>query len=137
MASLASPSDATAGSYTPFDGEKTSWHDGFDRYDFVMDEATLAMRPFKRDEDERYGVKAPAKGERRCIVVVPKESAAGNPWSWQGCYWNHEPQTEQSKDDSETPDDVPVRAVIAPQSPAGRWLVLHVPHVVNSTPSAE
>ena len=25
--------------YVPFDGEKTTWHDGFDRYDFVMDEA--------------------------------------------------------------------------------------------------
>jgi len=26
--------------------------------------------------------------------VVPKRAAAGNPWSWQGCYWDHEPQTE-------------------------------------------
>ena len=24
--------------YTPFEGEKSAWHDGFDRYDFVMDE---------------------------------------------------------------------------------------------------
>src|ERR1700722_11027667 len=80
--------------YTPFDGEKTTWHDGFDRYDFVMDEESLAIKPFKRDDDERYGVKAPAKGLRRRIVVVPKEVAAGNPWSWQGCYWAHEPQAE-------------------------------------------
>ena len=88
----ATPGRAVA--YVPFDGEKTTWHDGFDRYDFVMDEESLAIKPFKRDDDERYGVKAPAKGLRRCIVVVPKEVAAGNPWSWQGCYWDHEPQAE-------------------------------------------
>jgi len=27
-------------------------------------------------------------------VVVPKDPAPGNPWSWRGCYWDHEPQTE-------------------------------------------
>ena len=27
-------------------------------------------------------------------MVVPKVAAPGNPWSWQGCYWDHEPQTE-------------------------------------------
>jgi hypothetical protein len=27
-------------------------------------------------------------------VVVPKKAAPGYPWSWQGCYWNHQPQTE-------------------------------------------
>src|SRR6267154_5436695 len=88
----ATPGRAVA--YVPFDGEKTTWHDGFDRYDFVMDEESLAIKPFKRDDDERYGVKASAKGLRRCIVVVPKEVAAGNPWSWQGCYWDHAPQAE-------------------------------------------
>ena len=31
-----------------FTGEKTTWH-GFDRFDFVMDEATLAITPFKAD----------------------------------------------------------------------------------------
>ncbi len=25
---------------------------------------------------------------------MPKKAAAGNPWSWQACYWDHEPQTE-------------------------------------------
>ena len=78
----------------PFDGEKSSWHDGFDRYDFVMDEATLAITPFKPPAGERFGVRDPAKGQRRCIVVVPKTPAPGNPWSWQGCYWDHQPQTE-------------------------------------------
>ena len=34
------------------------------------------------------------KGQLRCIVVVPKAAAPGKPWSWQGCYWDHEPQTE-------------------------------------------
>ena len=59
-----------------------------------MDEETLAVTPFQRDEDERFGVKAPPKGQRRCIVVVPKVAAPGNPWSWQGCYWDHQPQAE-------------------------------------------
>ncbi|HZE85456.1 MAG TPA: hypothetical protein VE035_14170, partial [Puia sp.] len=76
-----------------FVGDKSSWH-GYDRYDFIMDEETLAITPFKSLPDEGDGVKAPAKGQRRCIVVVPREAAPGKPWSWQGCYWNHEPQTE-------------------------------------------
>ena len=80
--------------YIPFEGEKTTWHDGFDRYDFVMEEDSFAVTPFKRDEGEGYGVKGPEKGKRRCVVVVPKQPAPGNPWSWQGCYWDHEPQTE-------------------------------------------
>jgi hypothetical protein len=85
---------AAAGTYVPFAGEKTAWHDGFERYDFVMDEASLAIKPFKAPEGERFGVGKPPNGQRRCIVVVPKQAAPGNPWSWQGCYWDHEPQTE-------------------------------------------
>ncbi|HEY8750170.1 MAG TPA: alpha/beta hydrolase [Tepidisphaeraceae bacterium] len=80
--------------YVPFEGEKTSWHDGFDRYDYVMDENTFALKPYKRPANERFAVGNPAPGTRRCIVVVPKNPAPGNPWSWQGCYWDHEPQTE-------------------------------------------
>lgn len=80
--------------YVPFEGEKSAWHDGFDRFDFVMDEATLAIKPFRAPADEKFGIKDPQKGQRRCVVVVPKKAARGNPWSWQGCYWNHEPQTE-------------------------------------------
>lgn len=83
-----------AGSYVPFSGEKTVWHDGFDRYDYVMDEVTQTITPFRRDNDEGFGVKAPQPGQRRCIVVVPRQVAPGQPWSWQGCYWDHEPQTE-------------------------------------------
>lgn len=74
-----------AETYTPFTGEKTAWH-GFDRYDYFLDEANLSIQP----ADGKNG----AAGQRRCIVVVPKEPAAGNPWSWQGCYWDHEPQAE-------------------------------------------
>ncbi len=29
--------------YVPFDGERTAWHDGYARYDFVMDEQTVAI----------------------------------------------------------------------------------------------
>jgi len=77
----------------PFDGGKTTWH-GFDRYDFIMDAEALAIAPFKSPDGEGNGVKDPPKGQRRCIVVVPKMSAPGNPWSWRGCYWDHQPQTE-------------------------------------------
>jgi len=77
----------------PFGGEKIEWH-GFDRYDFLMDEQTLAITRFKAPPGEGNGVKDPEKGQRRCIVVVPKEAAPGNPWSWQGCYWDHQPQAE-------------------------------------------
>jgi pimeloyl-ACP methyl ester carboxylesterase len=94
VAIFGNPTNTNGTEYTPFEGEKTAWHGGFDRYDFVMDEESLTVTPFKRDENERFGVKAPAKGQRRCIVVVPKEMAPGNPWSWRGCYWDHEPQTE-------------------------------------------
>jgi hypothetical protein len=83
-----------ADAYTPFDGEKSTWHDGFDRYDFVMDETTLAITPFKAPDGEKFGVRDPAKGQRRCIVIVPKKIADGQPWSWQGCYWDHQPQAE-------------------------------------------
>ena len=77
----------------PFGGEKVEWH-GFDRYDFLMDEQTLAITPFKAPASEGAGVKDPEKGQRRCIIVVPKQTAPGNPWSWRGCYWDHQPQTE-------------------------------------------
>ena len=83
-----------ADTYVPFDGEKSAWHDGFERYDYIMDEATLAITPFKAPEGEKFGIKDPVKGQRRCVVVVPKEVAPGQPWSWQGCYWDHQPQTE-------------------------------------------
>jgi pimeloyl-ACP methyl ester carboxylesterase len=90
-----SPSIAPAADgYVPFEGAKTTWHDGFDRYDFLMDEESLEITPFLQPEGEGFGVKAPDKGKRRGIVIVPKRPAPGNPWSWRGQYWDHEPQTE-------------------------------------------
>ncbi len=71
----------------PFDGAKTTWH-GFDRFDFLMDEETLVIKP----ADPK--VKGDVTGQRRCIVVAPQAAAPGKPWSWRGCYWDHEPQTE-------------------------------------------
>src|SRR5882724_7188065 len=86
---------ASAQSVPPaFDGGKSTWHDGFVRYDFVMDDQTLAITPFTRPEKEGFAVGSPAKGQRRCIVVVPNKPAPGNPWSWQGGYWDHQPQAE-------------------------------------------
>jgi pimeloyl-ACP methyl ester carboxylesterase len=78
---------------TPFEADKINWH-GFDRYDFVMEESDLSIKPFKAPAGEGFGVKDPEQGQRRCIVVVPKEAAPGNPWSWQWCYWDHQPQAE-------------------------------------------
>src|SRR5260370_10611115 len=59
-----------------------------------MDDESLIIKSFQAPADEKNGVKAPPKGQRRCIVVVPKQAAPGTPWSWQACYWDHEPQAE-------------------------------------------
>lgn len=77
-----------------FDGGRSAWHEGFDRYDYIMDEQTLVITPYKAPEGENYGVKEPPPGKRRCIIVAPRKAAAGNPWSWRGCYWDHQPQSE-------------------------------------------
>ncbi|WP_254509097.1 alpha/beta fold hydrolase [Anatilimnocola floriformis] len=86
-------SGATRAEDSTFTGEKTSWH-GFDRYDFLMDEVTFEIKPHKAGADEGNSVKTPVKGQLRCVVVTPKTPAAGKPWSWQGYYFDHEPQTE-------------------------------------------
>jgi pimeloyl-ACP methyl ester carboxylesterase len=92
---LASATEALAAdAYTPFDGRKSVWHEGFIRHDFLMDEQTLAITPLEGSAGEGFGVADPPRGRRRCIVIVPQEPAAGNPWSWRGCYWDHQPQTE-------------------------------------------
>src|SRR6266481_4146712 len=62
-----------------------------------MDDATRAITPMTAPPSEvtSFGIDVSLKdGKRRCVVVVPKKAAPGNPWSWQGCYWNHQPQTE-------------------------------------------
>ena len=77
-----------------FQGDKIDWH-GFDRYDFVMDKQTLAITPFKAPAGEQSGELGNSdQGQLRCVVVVPKQAAPGNPWSWRGVYWNHQPQAE-------------------------------------------
>jgi len=80
-------------SESPFEGQKSTWH-GFDRYDFVMDCTDLTLKPFKAPPGEGAGVGSPPSGQRRCVVVAPKQAAPGLPWSWRGCYWDHQPQTE-------------------------------------------
>jgi hypothetical protein len=77
-----------------FQGDKIDWH-GFDRYDFVMDMQTLAIAPFKAPAGEESGNLGNSdKAQLRCVVVVPRQAAPGNPWSWRGVYWNHQPQAE-------------------------------------------
>jgi pimeloyl-ACP methyl ester carboxylesterase len=85
----------SAQTLTAFVGEKTSWH-GFDRYDYLMDMETLAIKPFLATPQERTGMddKNTPKGQVRCIVIVPKTAAAGNPCTWRGFYWDHESQSE-------------------------------------------
>jgi len=84
----------SAQSYIPFEGTPSQWHDGFQRFDYVMDGQTMAIAPFSRPADEQFGIGGPPEGQRRCVVVCPRHPAPGNPWSWRGCYWDHQPQTE-------------------------------------------
>ena len=85
---------AVGDDYKPFEGAKSTWHDGFDRYDYMMDAETLEIQPFERPADEKFGIKDPPRGKRRCVVIVPRKAGLGDPWSWRGCYWDHQPQTE-------------------------------------------
>jgi hypothetical protein len=67
-----------------------AWRGGFDRYDFVMDDDTLAIKPFKVEKDEDIG----PEGRPHCIVVVPRKAASGNPWCWRDFHPGHQSQTE-------------------------------------------
>jgi pimeloyl-ACP methyl ester carboxylesterase len=84
---------SAAGAPPSFGDEKTSWH-GFDRYDFLMDGEDLSIKPYKAPADEGSAVRIQVKGQLRCVVVAPKEAVSGNPWSWRGYYFDHEPQAE-------------------------------------------
>jgi neutral ceramidase len=68
---------------------KATWHDGSARFDFVMDEQTLAIKTA-----DATSYKAASDGLARCILVVPKRAVAGNPWSWRDLYRNHQPPAE-------------------------------------------
>lgn len=91
---LGLPRYAAAQQAPHFNGAVSSWHDGFVRYDYIMDDATGEITPFKANPEERTGIADPPKGKHRCVVIAPKVAAPGNPWSWQGCYWDHQPQAE-------------------------------------------
>jgi len=56
--------------YVPFQGEKTTWHEGFDRYDFIMDDAIGAITPMTRppaSEVTSFGIDVSLKdGKGRC-----------------------------------------------------------------------
>ena len=88
------PIAAQAAEVAAFNGGTSTWHDGFVRYDFIMNVETLEISPFKAPAGENFAVRDPKPGTRRCVVIAPKKAAPGNPWSWQGCYWDHEPQAE-------------------------------------------
>ena len=45
----ASSNATAADGYVPFEGEKTTWYEGFDRYDFIMDDATGAITTSQRE----------------------------------------------------------------------------------------
>jgi hypothetical protein len=79
--------------FLSYAGNKTSWHD-FDRYDFLMDSIDFTIRPFHSSLKEDNGILEQVPGRYRCIIVVPKKTAPGSPWSWQGRYWDHQPQAE-------------------------------------------
>jgi neutral ceramidase len=69
---------------------KAAWHDGSARYDFMMDEQTLSIQPSTAATDDKAGSDGPV----RCILVVPKRAAPGNPWSWRDLQRNHQPPAE-------------------------------------------
>src|SRR5260370_28627282 len=77
------PAQVTEHAPVAFDGEKSAWH-GFGRYDFLMDENSLAIKPITAEDDEKDGVKHQVQGQRRCIIVVPGAAPSRNPWSWRG-----------------------------------------------------
>src|SRR2546428_13135225 len=74
-----------ASTYVPFEGEKTTWHDGFDRYDYLMEEAGFAITPFWRPDDEKFAVGNPPKGQRRGIFVWAQQGSARHPTSCARC----------------------------------------------------
>jgi neutral ceramidase len=92
FASMVAPSiDANAADTPPAtEGSKAAWRDGSARYDFVMDEQTLAIRPVTAATDDKAG----GDGAARCILVVPKRAAPGNPWSWRDLHRDHQPPAE-------------------------------------------
>ena len=69
---------------------KAAWHAASARFDFVMDEQTLSIKPSAPVTDEKVGDDA----QVRCILVVPKRAVPGNPWSWRDLHRKQEPPAE-------------------------------------------
>ena len=60
---LSVPAGQRADDSKPFDGAKSTWHDGFDRYDYVMDAETLEIQPFERTGGREIRDQGPASGQ--------------------------------------------------------------------------
>ncbi|HEY2158188.1 MAG TPA: hypothetical protein VGH33_21345 [Isosphaeraceae bacterium] len=83
--------DAKAADAPPaIEGAKATWPGGSARYDFVMDKQTLAIKPSAAATGEKAGSEGPV----RCVLVVPKSAASGNPWSWRDLHRNLQPLAE-------------------------------------------
>ncbi len=96
-APLAAAAQSTPATPTPFPGQPSAWHEGFPRYDYILDDSTGAITPIPtppKEIESKNADRTVTDGRRRVVIVTPRTPAPGLPWSWRGCYWNHEPQTE-------------------------------------------
>jgi hypothetical protein len=59
--------------------EKPAWQGGFNRYDYVMDGATLEITPLKAETADSTANQELLRG----VIVAPKKPLPGNPWSWK------------------------------------------------------
>src|SRR5260370_7735210 len=62
------------GAEPAFDGGKSTWHNGFLRYHFTMDDETLATSPFTSPQKEAFPVGTPPTPQR-----PPPPSSPPNP----------------------------------------------------------
>ena len=66
-----------AGATPVFEGGKTTWH-GFDRYDFIMDDQTMAIAPLHSATGrKKMKSKVPPKERTDVSSLVPKRVRAG------------------------------------------------------------
>jgi len=79
-------------SHTPLRSEKTASHDGFDRYDSVMDDASCPST-LQVPEAEKICRRRAGKGPATLRCRVPKRAAA-KPMVLARLLLDHEPQTE-------------------------------------------
>jgi hypothetical protein len=66
--------------YLPFDGAQTTSHEGFDRCDFIMDDATGPITPMTAQASKvtTFGIDVSMEGgKRRFVVVVRRTTAPG------------------------------------------------------------